>query len=180
MKRTAADLADAPWLSHRRVAITRRSDDGFTAHVCLVCLDAVREPRWADRDGTAVCLADDGYVWVHHVPYRALSAVTTIFEPTGALVECRVDLCKATGVTMNGVPWFEPLPLHLAISPDHSAILLGRDALDAALAARKVTPQQHADALGEADRITRAIDDGNFVPRSLAARHRAELLLFAG
>jgi predicted RNA-binding protein associated with RNAse of E/G family len=174
-----ADRADEPWVLSRRVAITRRSDAGFTAHVCVVCIDAVGEPLWVDHHGIDVCLADDGFTWVHHIPHHARSAVTTVFDTADQVVRWRVDICAATGVTMNGVPWFEPLPLHVLAWPDGSVELLGGDELDVALSDRSISEEDHARAHSEATRVIESITGASFAPLELAARHLAELQPFA-
>jgi uncharacterized protein len=178
MKRITADRADEPWLVARRVAITRRSDAGVAAHVVLVAIDRVSEPQYVERDGQEVCIADDGYLWIHHVPYKAHHVLTTMFDETGAIVQWRIDTCAMTGVSMNGIPWFDPLPLSVAVSPDREAAIVGSDALAEAATAAKITTHDHDLAVEESRRVIEAVRAGDFPALNLGELHRSELLRF--
>ena len=181
MKRKTTDRADWQRVTQRRFTMAALDDAHFTGHITLLCIDAVREPLWVESNGQHVCIADAGHAWLHQLPHNAQHVVTTMFDANGAILQWYIDICGQTGISAQGVPWFDDLYLDVIVSPNGQVGVYDADELEEALAAHIITPAQYESAWQEARRVMAALEQGQYAPVGLSASHYRYLLdLMAG
>lgn len=106
-----------------------RIEEGyFSGYVCYIKMKDVKKP-FIVRDGDfAVCLLDEGYVWIEVYPDDENYAITIMYDDKNNLIEWYFDIAKEVGVE-NGIPYEDDLYLDLLIKPNGTSVILDEDEL---------------------------------------------------
>ena len=176
MKQRAADRLPWPRVTARRFVTHAFTTTEFQGVATLLCIDAVREPLWADWQGHRFCICDSGYTWVQHFPTNTHYAVTTQFDAQDQVVQWYIDICNHHWVDERGIPWWEDLYLDLLVFPDGGCHIVDADELDDALQRGVIDTSLHTLAWQEARHLQSTIQAGAFPLLGLANAHRLYLL----
>jgi predicted RNA-binding protein associated with RNAse of E/G family len=161
----------------RRFTLSYIDTPGFTGHVSLLCLDAVREPLWVELGTRRLCLADAGYSWLQHFPADEPHYVlTTMFDAQGQVIQWYFDICREHGVDARGVPWYDDLYLDVVLAPPEGPLLLDEDELADALQSGDITLAEYDLAWREARQLLHALEQGRAELLALGPEHRRMLL----
>ena len=160
MKRKIADLSD--W--NQKLQVTYRQmfveEEDFKGYVTRVQFDDVQDPIWYQPAAHhRYLLVDDQYVWLQYFPSNANYAVTTVIDPQGALVHHYVDIHAGSGVTADGVPYFDDLFLDLVILPSGERFVLDVEELEEAKEQAVITSMQWKLAYKTLQDLQQAIED---------------------
>ena len=104
-------------------------------------------------DGKNLTLAEQGYLWLQHLPRRGHHCLTTAFDPQGNLVQWYFDVVKEVGQTPEGRVFFDDLYLDVIATPNGEPELLDEDELEQALDERLISPTDFDLAYKETQRI---------------------------
>jgi len=118
-----------------------------------VYIEKVKEPLIAYMNGNDVCLADEGYIWLQHVPSNSNFAVTTMYNRNKEIVQWYFDVTKLNGVSEKGRVFFDDLYLDVVVLPSSEILLLDEDELEEALEANIITKKDYSLAYNEATAI---------------------------
>jgi uncharacterized protein len=153
-----------PWprILERRYEQMDLETPEFTGVVTRLEMMYVRQPLWITSLGQGVCIADVGFVWMHHVPENANHVVTSMFNVHGDLVQHYIDIIWCWDRAANGVPWFDDLYLDVVVSPMGAVELLDEDELEDAFRVGSITLDQHDLAHTEAQAVLETIRSGGF------------------
>ena len=145
IKRKIADLSD--WNRKMRVTYLQMqvAEDNYNGYVTRVQFDDVEEPIWYQPEeiSKSYLLVDDGYVWLQYFPNGANYAVTTVIDPDGMLVHHYVDIHTGSGMTPEGVPYFDDLFLDLVVLPSGKSYVLDAEELEEAKELAVITAEQY-------------------------------------
>lgn len=94
MKRKYADRPNWKRIIEKSYSSMYVDDENFCGHVAMIILHKVREPLWVQYGQQRLCIVDDGYVWLQHVPEQGGHVLTSTFSSEGELVQCYFDIVK--------------------------------------------------------------------------------------
>ena len=171
LKRRRADRAGWERLLAHRLEVRHVHESHFTGWLTLLRLDSVTEPMVQPLAGRDYRLAADGYLWLQHFPEGERYTVTTLFDDRRQVIQWYIDICEATGLDEDGVPWFDDLYLDIAILPDGEWHVLDVDELDEALALGIVSQEQYDRAHGELQRLLNRLRSGRMPLLALTPAH---------
>jgi predicted RNA-binding protein associated with RNAse of E/G family len=157
MKRKFIDKEDWSRVLEKRFKYTYINNEEFNGHVSIVYIDKVKEPLTAHINGKDVCLADEGYIWLQHVPSNKNFAVTTMYDSNKEIVQWYFDVTKLNGVSEKGRVFFDDLYLDVVVLPSSEIILLDEDELEEALDTNIITKKDYSLAYNEANVIMNGI-----------------------
>lgn len=126
----------------------------------------VPEPHTVTVHGVTVPTLAVGAHWLTLVPTQGHAALLVILNGETP-VFAYADVCAATGLGEDGLPWLDDLyldvraPLSADWTPGVPEII-DADELDAALHSREITPEQHALAWATARDISDRLKHGDF------------------
>ena len=176
MKRKYADRPNWKRVLARRMIAEEVNTEDFKGHAVLICIDKVREALWVDLCGKSKCVADDGYSWltlfVHGQPY----VLTAMFDKNNCIAQWYIDICRATGFTEKGVPWYDDLYLDIIIDEDGNMCLIDEDDLQLALKQRIINVQDYDFAYLQAKVLMEQIRRGSFSLLEVSCRVHEKLL----
>lgn len=82
-----ADRSDWQRVLERGYTQTYLETKHFKGYISLIQLVKVSGPVYVSYSGNRICIADDDYLWLQQFPSDAHHAVTTIFDPSGNLIQ---------------------------------------------------------------------------------------------
>lgn len=176
IKRKTADRDGWRRVTRRSYAQEFVETETFTGYVTLLHIEQVTEPLRIRMVGREYSIADNGFLWLHHVPLEGAHVVTAMYNAAHQVLQWYIDIRKDMGLNDNGVPWFDDLFLDIVVFPDGEVVVKDEDELDAALAKGVITQAEHDFAWQEARRLLDLINRGAFAPLQLADIHRDLLL----
>jgi uncharacterized protein len=176
MKRKFSDRANWRRILKKSYACISFDEPQFRGFVTLFRIHELREPLWKEYGGKRMCLADRGYLWMQHYPKGEHFVVTTMFDPSGNVVQWYIDVCKTQGVTDQQVPWFDDLFLDIVVLPTGEVMLLDEDELEEALDEGQITERDAELAERTARRLLDSIRQKRFPYFALSVEHRRLLL----
>lgn len=97
MKRKYADRPNWTRIIEKSYSSIFVDDGGFCGHIAFLLLHKVREPLWVHYGQRRLCIVDDGYVWLQHIPAQGGHVLTSTFNREGELVQCYFDIVKCIG-----------------------------------------------------------------------------------
>lgn len=151
MKRKHSDRADWFRLIKKEFTLNYIKNEEFDGYVSIIEIEKVREPLIKKMLGREVCVVDDGYIWLQHVPVDKHCALTTMYNSNMEIVEWYFDITKQNGVDENGIPYFDDLYLDVVVLPTSDILLLDEDELKAALDKKDITSEDYELAYKEAE-----------------------------
>jgi predicted RNA-binding protein associated with RNAse of E/G family len=157
MKRKYIDKEDWPRILEKRFKYTYINNEEFNGYVSIVYIDKVKEPLNVNMNGKEFCLADEGYIWLQHVPLNSNYAVTTMYNSNKEVVQWYFDVTKGNGVSENGRVFFDDLYLDVVVTPASEVILFDEDELEEALESNIITKEDYDLAYNEANVIMTGI-----------------------
>ncbi|WP_400242147.1 DUF402 domain-containing protein [Niallia sp. JL1B1071] len=122
----------------------------------------------------AVCILDDGYMWLHQYPLHKNHSITTMFNADGDIVQWYIDICLENGID-NNAPWMDDLFLDIIVLPSKEVFLLDEDELEEALRERAISKEQYDLAWKEASDILEQLKQDQFRLLALAEQQKKEL-----
>ncbi|GIP41102.1 hypothetical protein J31TS4_43820 [Paenibacillus sp. J31TS4] len=176
LKRKRADRSDWRRVTKRAYAQLTLTDEAFEGHVSLLRIDEVREPLHGRTAAGPLLIADKGYQWMLQIPAGRHHAVTTMFDPSGRIVQWYIDMYLRSGTDDRGVAWFDDLFLDLVAVPDGGLFIKDVDELREALRDGDIEEAEYVLAWREMLRVKAEIEQGVFAPFRLAKMHRERLI----
>lgn len=150
MKRKHSDRADWLRLIKKKFTLKYIKNEEFDGYVSTIEVEKVREPLIKNMLGVEVCVVDDGYTWLQHVPVDKHYALTTMYNDRKEIVQWYFDITKQNGVDDKGIPYFDDLYLDVVVLPSSKILLLDEDELRAALDNGDITLEDYNLAYREA------------------------------
>lgn len=175
MKRKFANRPDWKRIFQKRYASIEKQGHSFSGHVTLFAIDEVREPLFMSCRNKSVCVADAGYSWLQHFPKNSHYTLTSMYNPSGQIVQHYIDIVKDHGVTSEGIPWFDDLYLDVVHLPTGELEIIDGDELDEALKQDVITKADHDLAWREANQLKALIETGAFELFTLCDPHYQQL-----
>nr|WP_225941950.1 DUF402 domain-containing protein [Sporosarcina limicola] len=137
-----------------------KTDSSFKGYVSLLHMKEVREPLYMTFGERAVCIADCGYYWMQHFPEGQNYSVTTVFDPSGSIVQWYIDICKRIGYCTENGPWMDDLYLDLIVLPTGKIIEKDIDELEMALKNKEISTNDYELAWAEFERLKSLLAEG--------------------
>lgn len=162
-------------ISQRKYAQTFLETDEFKGYITLLQMKQITAPLIAQYDGKAVCIADEGYLWLQQFPADKNHSVTTMFNRDGEIVQWYIDICSSNGCE-DGKPWMDDLYLDIILFPSGEMIVKDADELEAAYLEGVISRELYELAWNEARRIKSLISREEFALVNLSRHHRDLLL----
>lgn len=157
MKRKFIDKEDWPRVTEKRFKCTYINNEEFNGYVSTVYIDKVKEPLNVSTNGKGFCLADEGYIWLQHVPVDKNYALTTMYNSNKEIVQWYFDITKENGVNEEGRVFFDDLYLDVVVIPSSEIILFDEDELEEALENNAIEKTDYDLAYKEANEIMNGI-----------------------
>lgn len=157
MKRKHSNRADWQRLIKKKFTLEYIRNDEFDGYVSIIEIEKVREPLVKYMCGKEICVVDDGYIWLQHVPINAHYALTTMYNTKKEIVQWYFDITKQNGIDEKGIPYFDDLYLDVVVLPSSEIILLDEDELEGALDKKDITIKDYELAYREAKIIMEGI-----------------------
>lgn len=157
MKRKFIDKEEWARVLEKRFKYSYISNEDFNGYVSIVYIDKVKESLSVNMNGKDFCLADEGYIWLQHVPLNSNYAVTTMYNSNKEIVQWYFDVTKGNGVSEDGRVFFDDLYLDVVVIPSSEVILFDEDELEEALEVNIITKEDYDLAYDEANMIMNGI-----------------------
>jgi predicted RNA-binding protein associated with RNAse of E/G family len=157
MKRKFIDKEEWSRVLEKRFKYIYINNEEFNGYVSIVYIDKVKEPLSVTMKGKEFCLAEEGYIWLQHVPLNSNFAVTTMYNSNKEIVQWYFDVTKGNGVNESGRVFFDDLYLDVVVIPSSEVILFDEDELEEALEANIITKEDYDLAYKEANMIMNGI-----------------------
>lgn len=162
MKRKFADRPNWKRVLSRTMVLQELNNEDYTGYAVLIYIDKVRDALWVELGGKKQCVVDNGYCWLTLFQQGESYVVTAMFNDKGEIVQWYIDICKATGFTDKGVPWYDDLYLDIIISSDYSIALIDEDDLALALKQNVIKQEDFDYAYAQADRLLKLLRQNKF------------------
>ncbi|CAN5738614.1 DUF402 domain-containing protein [soil metagenome] len=170
-RRKYADRTRWVRVLERSFAVKRLETTEFNGFVTRLNLLKVLEPLFVTSVGQRLCIADAGYTWLQHFPDNSRYCVTTVLNPAGEVVHFYIDIADKTGVSDEGIPWWDDVYLDVLAVPGVGSEIIDEDDLKEGLAQGVISEEDAERARAEADRLKSLIDKGEFPLLDLAPKH---------
>lgn len=157
MKRKYADKANWTRVSKKEFKLTYVEDSQFKGYLSMIKICKIKYPLIKVMNNQQYNIADDGYIWLNHIPVDKHYAITTMFNNNGEIVQWYFDVTKKVGVNDQGIPYFDDLYLDVVILPSNEILLLDEDELEEALRNKDITEDDYKLAYEEAEGIIKNI-----------------------
>lgn len=157
MKRKYLDRSDWRRILNKSLKITYVKENDFEGYISAFYIHKVRKPLIRKIGEKTVCLADDGYIWMQHLPSNDNYALTTMYDQYGNIVQWYFDIIKGSGVNKDGVPFYDDLYLDVVALPTSEVMLIDEDELQEALDTGDITKQDYDMAYEKANEVMRKI-----------------------
>lgn len=145
--------------------------EAFKGNVSLLYMKEVREPLYMSYEGRKICIADRGYYWMQHFPEGQQYSVTTVFNPSGSIVQWYIDICKEIGYCLENGPWMDDLYLDLIVLPTGEVIDKDIDELEAALKNNEISSSEYESAWAEFKRLKVSLAEERLKLKELTVPH---------
>jgi uncharacterized protein len=152
------------------------SEKNFTGHVALLKILEIREPLTVHYEGEPLCIADKDFIWLQHYPANEYYSVTTVFNPSGEVVQWYIDICESIEVEREEEPWIKDLFLDIVVLPSGKIHRLDEDELLEALVAGVLDEATMIHAQQVADDLILKIGRGDLKLLDMARNHKEMLL----
>lgn len=157
MKRKYADRPNWTRISEKYYSSVFVEDDHFRGQVAILKLHTVREPLWVQYGHQRLCIVDDGYVWLQHIPVQGGHVLTSTFNSEGELVQCYFDIVQSVGTTQEGIPYWDDLYIDVVALPNGALHILDEDELEEAYLKSKISKTDYDYAKEEAQLLIQSI-----------------------
>lgn len=157
MKRKYADRPNWKRIIEKYYSSMYVDDENFRGHVAMINLHKVREPLWVQYGQQRLCIVDDGYIWLQHVPEQGGHVLTSTFSSEGELVQCYFDIVKSVGTTQEGIPYWDDLYTDVVALPNGALHILDEDELEEAYLKSKISKTDYDYAKEEAQLLIQSI-----------------------
>lgn len=161
------------WKRVKKRAYTEISieTEAFKGYVSLLHMKEVREPLYMSYEDRAVCIADNGYYWMQHFLVGQQHSVTTVFNPSGGIVQWYIDICKEIGYCTKNGPWMDDLYLDLIVLPTGKVIEKDIDELEVAFKNNVISASEYESAWAEFKRLKALLAEGSLKLKELTIPH---------
>ncbi len=129
------------------------NDDYFQGFASIILLDKVKEPLIVPALDFHYCIADDGYIWLQHLPDKSNYALTTMFNRDREIVQWYFDISLENRVDSSGIPYFIDLYLDIVVLATGEIILLDEDDLADALSNQVISHEEYKLAYATAEKL---------------------------
>lgn len=135
-------------------------DKNFHGYISLYKMEEVATPLFVTYENNEpLCIADNGYTWLHQLPINQNFAVTTMFNENGQIVQWYIDICENIGLE-NNIPYFDDLFLDIVILPSGEVFVLDQDELQESYQTKQITNAQYNLALDVLKKLQHLIKIG--------------------
>lgn len=142
MKVKYISRSDWPRILASDVAFCEKHYPHLHAMTSLFRIHKVTAPLFVPACGQPLCVADDGYAWLHVLPEGENWCLTAMFDETGAPVQYYFDISENN--TLDGCnSRFTDLYLDIVCLPDSRTELIDQPDLDQALSDAVITQEQY-------------------------------------
>lgn len=131
---------------------------GRSGRESLIVIRRITKPLTVSSAGKPVKIVEEGYSWVQIALTDARWWLTSMFDEKGTLLQIYFDITAGNRFDQPDNPTFRDMYLDVVMQDDGALTVLDRDELDEALAARKITPEEHAQALLACDELLEALN----------------------
>ncbi|WP_203247130.1 DUF402 domain-containing protein [Sporosarcina beigongshangi] len=145
--------------------------EAFKGYVSLLHMKEVMEPLYMSYEGRTVCIGNDGYYWMQHFPEGQQYSVTTVFDPSGSIVQWYIDICKEIGYCTKNGPWMDDLYLDLIVLPTGEVIEKDIDELEIAFKNNEISVSEYETAWAEFKRLKILLAEGRLKLKELTIPH---------
>jgi len=122
----------------------------------LYRIHKVREPLVLPACGQPLCMADDGYAWLHVLPENENWCLTVMYDAAGAPVQYYFDISQDN--TLDGEKsHFTDLYLDIVCLPDGRTEIIDQSDLDDALKKGEIVQAQYDVAQGTANELQKQV-----------------------
>ena len=146
MKRKYSDYPDMDNIFITKRFVNKYFDDElFKGNVSLLKVDKVSKPIIVkDWNGNDLVLTDNGYSWLELYPEKNKNiAISIEKKKKNELIEIYIDICKNSGITQEGVPYFDDLYLDIVYFPNGEIKFLDEEELKNALIENEITEDEY-------------------------------------
>lgn len=157
MKRKYINRFDWTRVTKRRFKHAYVNNNQFKGYVAMLYIDKVKEPLIRNMKGKDIVLADNGFMWMQHLPDNSNYALTTMINEDGEIIQWYFDITKQNGIDERKGPFWDDLYLDVIVLPNSEPILVDEDELEDALVRGMITEDDFKLAYKEANRIMKGI-----------------------
>jgi predicted RNA-binding protein associated with RNAse of E/G family len=171
-------LSRKEWSGEHKKESRRKyvSDGFFEGYVGLIRFSEVKKPLSASLNGNKYDIFADGVCWLQLAPKHENWWLTALYAPDGAFQQFYFDITDGSFIDGQGEVSFYDLMLDVVALPDGSIHVLDRDELDTALDDRFITPEQHAQALADGDKLINWLKSNFALLMSFCGRYFKEMI----
>jgi hypothetical protein len=141
----------------RRFKLSYVENDDFAGYISALYMDKVREPLVKEVAGQSLCIVDNRYIFLQHLPNNEHYSLTTMYDASGELVQWYFDITRQNGVDKEGMPFFDDLYLDVVVLPTGQINLLDELELEEALKTKDITQSEYDMAYEMANKIINGI-----------------------
>ena len=170
-RRKYADRTRWMRVTKRTFTVKEVESRAFKGYVTRLEILKVKKPLYVSEFGKRFAIADNGYTWLQHFPKGERYCLSTMFTAKGKVAQWYLDIAHKTGVSDEGIPWWDDLYLDIIIVPDKGAQIVDEDDLEQALAKNKISKHMAKEARAEAKRLKALIDEYEFPLLALSEKH---------
>ena len=169
-------------IAERRFVAEETFFEGWTGVAGLLMMDRVSEPVVVRSFGEPLTIADTGCSWLELAPRQAPVFVTAQFDARGQLFQIYFDVTSAAGNCFDDPldPCFYDAYLDVIWDPRRGLKVLDRQELNAALAAGRLSPQEHEHAVTACGQLTQWLEEKASALSAFCAEERQKLLKGTG
>lgn len=166
----------------RRFKLSYVENDDFAGYISALYMDIIREPLVKEVAGQSLCILDNRYIWLQHLPNNENYSLTTMYDSSGNVVQWYFDITRQNSVDKNGMPFFDDLYLDVVVLPTSEIILLDELELEEALKVKDITQSEYDLAYKMANDIINGIGKNvvtlrNFTSKYLEYMQKAECVI---
>lgn len=153
VKRKYADRSNWARILDRDFKSYYYNDKYFKGWVSSLHIKKVREPLFKQMGEQTVCIVNDGYTWLQFNPDNKQYAITTMFNSDLEIVQWYIDIIKSSGLSEEGMPYFDDMFLDVVVLPYGNTFILDQDELDEALSEGCITKEDFDKANSELKKV---------------------------
>lgn len=143
LERKFADRPTWPRVNKKQFSTAYFDERDFKGWVSILSFEKVKSPLKVYTGGRELCILDDHYTWLEHIPENKNYSLTTMFNANLEIVQWYFDISKNNGVNEDGISYFDDLYLDIVVLKDLEMFLLDQDELDDALVKQSITHEEY-------------------------------------
>lgn len=78
----------------RRFKLSYVENDDFAGYISALYMDIIREPLVKEVAGQSLCILDNRYIWLQHLPNNENYSLTTMYDSSGNVVQWYFDITR--------------------------------------------------------------------------------------